>query len=52
MIELDKLFQETYENWLRNKSVLINALDIGNLCKRYIQWESTHSKEEKLNGSD
>ncbi len=52
MIELDKLFQETYEEWIKNKSILISVLDIKNLCERYIKWESTHSKEEKLNGSD
>ena len=52
MVELDKLFQEAYENWLRDRPVIWNALDIETLCERYIKWERTHSKEEKLDGSD
>lgn len=52
MEKLDKYFQQTYEQWLRNKPILMNAYDIEKLCKKFIEWETTHSREEKLNGSD
>lgn len=52
MEKLDKYFQDTYERWLRNKPILMNAFDIEKLCKEFIVWKASHSNEEKLNGSD